>query len=131
MVIRMTDLDSRLMDRLRDGQLPCAFAFQLAAEMGLAPGEIGAAADRLGVRISRCQLGLFGYKPFGRKGLLQRFEEVPGDVVVSLKASATDGAIPCAALWRIAEEHGLPRVAAACAAETLDLQVTPCQLGCF
>ena len=87
--------------------------------------------NRLGVRISRCQLGLFGYKAFGRKGLLQGFEEVPGDVAVSLKAAATDGAISCADLWRVAEEHGLPRVAVACTAETLDLQVTPCQLGCF
>ena len=127
----MTDLDGRLMDRLRDGQLPCAFAFRLATEMGMASAELGAAADRLGVRVSRCQLGLFGFRPFGQKGLLQRFGDVPGDLTVSLKAAATDATISCADLWRIAEEHGLPRVAAACAAETLDLQITPCQLGCF
>jgi len=119
------------MDRLRDGQLPCTFAFKLATETGSTPAEIGAAADRLDVRISRCQLGLFGYKPFGRKGLLQSLEAVPGDVIVSLKAAATGETISCAALWRIAEEHGLPRIAAACAAETLGLRVTPCQLGCF
>jgi len=127
----MTDLERKLKDRLRDGQLPCAFAFRLAAETKTTPAEVGAEVNRLGVRISRCQLGLFGYKAFGRKGLLQGFEEVPGDVAVSLKAAATNGTISCADLWRVAEEHGLPRVAVACAAETLDLQVTPCQLGCF
>ncbi len=127
----MGDNETALSGSLRDGRLPCAFAFRLAEENRRTPAEIGAEADRLGVRISRCQLGLFGYDAFGLKGLLQRFAEVPGDVTVSLRAATSDGRIACATLWRIAEEHGLPRGAVACAAETLDLQVSPCQLGCF
>jgi hypothetical protein len=127
----MADLEATLKAALRDGRLPCAFAFRIAEEKGVPPGEVGSTADRLGIRISRCQLGLFGYEVFGRKGFVTRLDDVPGDLTVSLRAASEEGAIPCAALWRIAAEHGLPRIAAACAAESLDLRIAPCQLGCF
>jgi len=127
----MTTIESKILATLRDGRLPCAFAFRLAAENGWTPAQVGAETNRLDVRISRCQLGLFGYESFRQKGLIQQVAEVPGDMTVSLRAAAVDGAITCSALWRIAEDHGLPRMAIACAAETLELRVSPCQLGCF
>ena len=127
----MTTIESAVLSTLRDGRLPCAFAFRLASEHGWTPARIGAEADKLEVRISRCQLGLFGYDSFRQKGLVHPLAEVPGDVTVSLHAAASEKVIACEALWRIAEDHGLPRIAVACAAETLTLRVTPCQLGCF
>jgi len=127
----MTTIESAVLATLRDGRLPCAFAFRLAGEHEWTPAQVGAEANRMDVRISRCQLGLFGYDSFRQKGLLQSFDEVPGDITVSLRAAANESQIACAALWRIADEHGVPRMAIACAAETLELRVTPCQLGCF
>jgi len=127
----MGDIETALLDSLRDGRLPCAFAFRLAEENNWTPAQIATEANRLGIRISRCQLGLFGYDAFGQKGLVQTLETVPGDVTVSLHDAEKDGQIACAALWRIAQEHGLPRIAIASAAETLDLRISPCQLGCF
>lgn len=127
----MSEIESTVLSTLRDARLPCAFAFRIAKENGWTPSQVGAEADRLDVRISRCQLGLFGYDSFGQKGLVQRVAAIPGDVTVSLRAAEIDERIACAALWQIAEEHGLPRLAIACAAETIGLRVTPCQLGCF
>ncbi|MCK5828146.1 hypothetical protein KAH43_06430, partial [Candidatus Bipolaricaulota bacterium] len=128
----MTTIESVVLSSLRDGRLPCAFAFRLASEHDWTPAQVGEEATRLDVRISRCQLGLFGYDCFRQKGFVQQLSEVPGDVTVSLHAAASDTQqIACAALWRIAEEHGLPRIVIACAAETLSLRISPCQLGCF
>ncbi|MBE0636787.1 hypothetical protein IH601_12380 [Candidatus Bipolaricaulota bacterium] len=127
----MSTIESAVLSALRDAKLPCAFAFRIAQENAWTPAEVGEEADRLGVRISRCQLGLFGYDVFRQKGIIQELGEVPGDVTVSLRAVDVDGQVPCEALWRIANEHGLPRVVIACAAETLELRVAPCQLGCF
>lgn len=130
-VIRMADLETRLKGSLRDDRLPCASAFEVSKELDLPPAEVGDEADRLGIRISRCQLGIFGYDAFGQKGLLQSFVEVPGDLTAALNAAATENGIPCVGLWCVAEEHGLPYVAVGCAVETLGLRVTSCQLGCF
>lgn len=127
----MSEMESVILASLRDARLPCSFAFRIAEENAWSPAAVGAEAERLNVRISRCQLGLFGYNSFRQKGLVQSLPDVPGDIVVSLRAEAVENQIACAALWRIADDHGLPRVAAACAAETLGLRVNPCQLGCF
>ena len=46
--------------RARQGRLPCAAALELASELGVAPLAIGQAANRLGIKITDCQLGCFG-----------------------------------------------------------------------
>ena len=53
-------LAEALKQRAADGRLPCAAAFALARELGLAPLAVGQAADELGIRIVDCQLGCFG-----------------------------------------------------------------------
>jgi len=45
--------------RVRAGCLSCAAAFLIAEEMGIPRSEVGRAADALGIRLSRCQLGAF------------------------------------------------------------------------
>jgi len=42
-----------------DRRLPCARAFQVAEEQGVPRARVGEACNRLGVKISRCQLGCF------------------------------------------------------------------------
>ncbi len=127
----MQDIEAAIGSALRDGRLPCSIAHDLAKENGWTPAQVGAEANRLEVKISLCQLGLFGFKSFKRKKLVQRFDLVPEDLAASIGAAERDGRIACAKLWRLAQEHGLPRVAAGCAAETLNFAVIPCQLGCF
>jgi hypothetical protein len=60
-------LDATLKDTLqrqtREGELPCAVAFKLASDLGRTPADIGEAADLLGIRLVKCQLGVFGYSP--------------------------------------------------------------------
>lgn len=41
------------------GRLPCAVAFRIAKELGVTPKVIGDAANRLNIKIAKCQLGCF------------------------------------------------------------------------
>jgi hypothetical protein len=41
------------------GKLPCAVAFRIARELGVVPKVIGDAANRLNIKIAKCQLGCF------------------------------------------------------------------------
>ncbi len=128
------DLKDRVQAAARDGQLPCAVAHRLAGEWGVTPEELGAAADAAGVRITRCQMGFFGYAP--RKGLpgysvVRPAEHVPDELAAEVRAALVNGRLPCRTAWALARRHGLNYRQMGDAVEALGIKVKPCQLGCF
>ncbi|MFC2099874.1 hypothetical protein ACFLSF_03490 [Candidatus Bipolaricaulota bacterium] len=117
--------------RATDSELPCAVAFEIAAACDTTPASLSEAADGCKVRISKCQLGLFGYQAFGTKRIAGRLDTVPEALLQALNRARVHGSVPCAAAWKIADEARLPRLLVGAAANTLDLRIAPCQLGCF
>ena len=55
------DLASDIRHRLGDGMLSCRAAFESAASLKVAPARIGRTADALRLRLTECQIGLFGF----------------------------------------------------------------------
>jgi len=118
----------------KEGQIHCVAAHRIAEKFRVEPLSVGKQADELGIRISRCQLGLFGYTP--KKGipgyrLVIKLDNPPGAASASVRKAAEHGRIPCLTLWRLAGEYGLTKRDMGNIAETLELKITPCQLGCF
>ena len=118
---------------LVEGMLPCADAFRIARELKVPPAEVGRAADRLGVRISRCQLGLFGYGPkaVGRHRIVQPLEVVPPEVAEAIRARLRQGRLPCPAAWAVARRLRREKLEISGAAEAMGIRISRCQLGCF
>ena len=106
-------------------------AFAIAERLGVHPDEVREQADRSEVRIAQCQRGLFGYHAFGDKRFAAPLTRVPDRLTAALREACVDGALSCAAAWAIAESEGLPRPVVGSAAETLEIRIAPCQLGCF
>ena len=52
-------LEVALAAEARDGRIPCGHVFRVAAEHGVPVAEAGRAVQRLGIRITGCQLGCF------------------------------------------------------------------------
>lgn len=52
-------LTSRLRQAVSGGKLSCKAAHQISSEVGVTIAEIGAACERAGIKIGRCQLGCF------------------------------------------------------------------------
>ena len=116
------------------GQVTCAKACQVARRLGVSLAEVGAAADSSGVRISHCQLGLFGYgsKAEGKSKIVQTMDPVPLALAERLRCARDEnGRLNCAAVWAVARRSRISRLQAAGAAQGLDLHVDDCQLGCF
>jgi hypothetical protein len=126
-------LDQAMRDRLRDGHLPCAVAHEIARELDLPPLQVGQAATESDIRISLCQLGLFGYGPksLGKHKIVHAMDDVPEGLAARLRAAAGAKGITCAAIWRVADELGYLRLEASSAVEAMGLRVSHCQLGCF
>ena len=129
----MATLNKEIQAVLEQGQLPCEVAFELAKKLKVTPRQIGNACDEGGIRLSRCQLGLFGYGPKseGKHKIVQPMETVPQELADRLRAAAGADGISCLEIWRIAAELGTTRLEASGAVEALGLRVSTCQLGCF
>jgi len=116
-----------------EDDLPCAVAHYIAADLGVAPIEVGETANEIDARITMCQLGLFGYAVKGKPTyrIFKAWTDMPEELSAALQDAAADGRISCIALWEIGKQFGLSRHEMGNAAEGLGLKVKPCQLGCF
>jgi len=122
-------IEKALQAAAEDGDLSCAAAFEVAAAYDLPPEEAGDLADRLGLHLCRCQLGLFGYPP--RKKIVTPLESVEKDLADAIRAGLEAGRLPCRTAWEIADRRGIPRMQVSAACETLEIKIKPCQLGAF
>ena len=115
--------------RAKDGKLRCAEAFRIAEELGVAPRAVGQAATALDVRLTRCQLGLFGHGE--RKSVVEPVEDVSPELEQAIREGLILGRLPCAVAWAIAARFGIPKLHVANAAEGLGVRLGQCQLGAF
>jgi len=122
-------IKDKVIKKAAKGNLPCAVAFKIAAELGVSPAEIGKTVDLLDLRLSKCQLGLFGYQP-AKKAVKAR---VPENLAMegTIRNALEDGKLACREAWDIADRFKLPKMAVSGACEYLGIKIKPCQLGAF
>jgi hypothetical protein len=131
-----TALNEKIADAVRkklgEGGLSCAAGEKISKKLGVEIPEVGVTADLLEIKITRCQLGLFGYgkKPDHGKDI-NAAETVPEEMKKALEEGAGEGEIRCAELWRIADRLGAARKAVASACDALKIKIRSCQLGAF
>jgi hypothetical protein len=111
------------------GSLSCAAAFKLSADLEKPPAEIGKAADLLGIRLVKCQLGLFGYAP--EKKIVRPAAAVDPALGEAIHAALQDGRLSCRMAWELAKRFRVPKMNVSAACEALGVKVKPCQLGAF
>jgi len=62
--VRVNELiKEKIISQTKNNELACAKAFKIADELNVSAAEVGKTADLLEMRLAKCQLGLFGYKP--------------------------------------------------------------------
>lgn len=127
------DVDAAIRESLereaREGTLSCAAAFTLATDLNRPPAEIGKAADLLGIRLVKCQLGLFGYAP--EKKIVKPAGAVDPLLDKAIHGELQGGRLACRNAWELAERFRMPRMAVSAACEALGIKIKPCQLGAF
>jgi hypothetical protein len=118
-------------EKVANGMLACADAEHISAELGAALGEVGRTLDLLEIRISRCQLGLFGYEHEVKGKSVRPAGQVTPELEEAVRSRLAGGRLPCRAAWEIAAEMNIPRMKVSSACETLKIKIKPCQLGAF
>ena len=112
-----------------DGEITCADGEGIAGALNVPMGEIGIAVDLLEIRIGKCQLGLFGYKP--EKMIVKPADTVTAELEKAIKGALVNGRLPCATSWEIAEKFSVSKMDVSSACEALKIKIKPCQLGAF
>ena len=113
----------------KKNELPCALAFKIVDNLGVSPREVGVTLDLLNLRLIKCQMGLFGYKP--SKKIVSPLADIPPGLKDKINSSQADQRLPCKAAWEIAESVEISKMTVSNACEALGIKIKPCQLGAF
>lgn len=129
----MSDIPNSIKEALLSAKvgdtIPCAAALSIASRLSKSPAEIGAAMNMLSIKISKCQLGLFGYGE--KKKIIKVIGHVSPQIAKILQEAVQDNRIACKMLFEIAQTHNMPLFEIACACETMGIKIVQCQLGAF
>jgi molybdate transport system regulatory protein len=127
-------IEAEIRVRAGEGTLSCAEAFDAAGHTDVSPLQVGKTADVLGIHLSHCQIGLFGY-PGHAKGWDKSgagFGPAPDGLEAAIKRKAgREGRVSCPDLWDLAEHFGVPRILVGFATDRLGIRIVGCQLGAF
>jgi len=128
-----TQVDARLTEAVlagsNNGKIKCIQAFHVVAELLVSPLEVGRAADLRELRITHCQLGLFGYGD--KKKVVLPAAEIRSDLEGLVRNALEDGRLSCAEAWKIAEICRVPKMEVSALCERLQIKIGSCQLGAF
>jgi hypothetical protein len=122
-------IKNALLSHVREGELPCAVAFKIAGDLGVSPRDVGITLDLLNLRLTKCQMGLFGYTP--NKKIVSPLSDIPSGLEAKITASLADRRLACSSAWEIAESEGAGKMTVSNACEALGVKIKPCQLGAF
>jgi len=122
-------IEERIARKAKNNELPCAVAFDLAQQLNMSPGKMGRQADRMKLRLVKCQLGLFGYLP--EKKIVKPADTVAPELEAAIRNAQENDRLPCAAAWQVAEKFKIGKMSVSAACETLGIKIKPCQLGAF
>jgi hypothetical protein len=114
--------------RISNDQLPCAVAFQVAQQLNSTPAAVGKTADLMNLKLTKCQLGLFGYTPHKKIINAQLPEPALKQAIMDKQK---DKRIACSTVWEIASAQNQSKMTVSGACEALNIRIKPCQLGAF
>ncbi len=122
-------ITEQIKEKSRDGEIACALAFQIADALGVTPADVGKALDLMELKLNKCQLGLFGYRP--DKKAVKSTPAEDRQMERAIQEALVEGKLACRDAWSIAGRFKVPKMAVSGACEALGIKIKPCQLGAF
>jgi len=123
------EIDKSLLRLSDKGEISCAASFDIVEKLNVSPATVGECADRLNIKIVKCQLGLFGYHP--EKKIAKASSDVESKLKGKIEAALVGNRLPCASAWEIAKSLKIGKMKISSACEAMGIKIKPCQLGAF
>jgi hypothetical protein len=125
----LSRLEKAVKKSLADGYLPCPAAFKVARESRVPGIAIGEMTDRLGVRITDCQIGCFKVEKTVVGGSAGKNEDK--EIAGLLADLNKNDDLTCARVFALSRQFKCTPLVIANIANNHKLKIHQCQLGCF
>lgn len=126
---KLSVLENEVKVSLREGYLSCPAAWKIAKNHDVPRIAVGAIADRMGVRITDCQIGCFKVDKTAFSGENPvALDEGVTSVIANLDK---EGRLTCENVFSLAKKHHVSPMALGNEASARNNKVGKCQLGCF
>ena len=125
----LSHLESMVKSSLKDGYLSCPVAWEIANKANVTKIAIGDISDRLGVRITDCQIGFFEKDKTAYDN--PEHKSIDGEIITILKTLNENDQLTCAKVFELARKFKLKPITISHEAGAQDLKIIDCQLGCF
>ncbi|MFC1883658.1 hypothetical protein ACFL2O_02700 [Thermodesulfobacteriota bacterium] len=123
------EIEKAIRDASKDNEIACASAFKVSGDLGISTGELGVCIDLLEIRLVKCSLGLFGYKP--EKRIVKPAENVAPELEEAIREALVYDRLACSDAWDLAKRLGKRKMEISSACEALGIKISACQLGAF
>ncbi len=122
-------IKNEILKRTRNEKIPCTVAFEISEAFQVSPKEVGKTADLMNFKLTKCQLGLFGYQP--QKKIVKPQDTIEENLKDAISQSLSRGKLSCKDAWEIASRFNIGKMAVSGACETMGIKIKDCQLGAF
>jgi len=124
-----TSIKNEILKQTKNEKIPCAVAFEISKALQISPEKVGKTADLMNFKLTKCQLGLFGYQP--QKKIVKSHNSPNVDVKDAVSAALVQGRLSCKRAWDIASRLHVSKMTVSSACETMGVKIKDCQLGAF
>jgi len=126
---KLAELEGSVEASLKDGYLACPVAWTLAKKSGVPRIAVGTMTDKLGFRITDCQLGCF-------KVDKTLYSEPPREIlspelISELERLNNEKQLTCEKTFEISAKYGQKPMVVGNEASARNMKIRNCQLGCF
>jgi hypothetical protein len=122
-------IEEEILTHGKNKEIPCAVAFEIARKLKVNPDAVGMTADLMNFKLTKCQLGLFGYQP--QKKIVEHPDRVTEDLKNAIANQLVQGRLSCRRAWDIASGLKIGKMKVSGACEAMDINIMGCQLGAF
>lgn len=126
---KLAELQSIVGSSLRDGYMPCPLAWKIAREAGVPRIAVGAIVDKMGHRVTDCQIGCFKVEKTPFEDI--EVKRLEGEIVNEIQKLESAKQLTCEAVFELAHKYRLKPMDVSNEINALGFKVSVCQLGCF
>lgn len=113
---------------LKDGYLSCPVGWKIAKDMDVPRIAIGAIVDRLGIRVTNCQIGFF---KVDKTSDSEPSRELSAEITEGLRELHEAGNLTCRSIFELSDRFKTAPLLVSRTATVLGFKIRNCQLGCF